>query len=132
MSAKKPAPRDHPPLSQRHAVMSQQTVEVTCARCQSTRWIPDPLIPTDARGRVTASPIPLAHPYTCVRCRAVLAGRNALDPVSTQTALSPARLAALQKARKSLRTGRFRQPETIRPASDISGPTPTAPDGLRA
>lgn len=41
---------------------------VTCQRCHGERW-PDP-------GH--------AEPYTCQRCRAVLKGRNAVDPLGSE------------------------------------------------
>ncbi len=79
----------------------QQTVEVICARCQETKWVPDPIIPLTADGRVAGPPIPLELPYTCQRCRAVLAGRSAPDPLPTEARRAAgARLAA---TRTSLR-----------------------------
>src|SRR5262245_56303132 len=41
-------------------------VAVACARCGGERWPVDP--PT---------------PFVCIRCRAVLAGKNAVDPLGT-------------------------------------------------
>lgn len=52
-------------------------MEATCHRCKETRW-PDP-------GH--------AEPYMCQRCRAVLAGKNAVDPLG-----SPAQQAARREA----------------------------------
>ena len=79
----------------------QITVEVVCVRCHGTKWVPDPLIPLTADGRVAGPPIPLALPYTCHRCRAVLAGRNAVDPLVE--APSPAQVAARAAAGARLR-----------------------------
>jgi hypothetical protein len=42
-------------------------LEAPCTRCGGTRWIP--------------ATLPTAHAYTCQRCRAVLAGRPAADPL---------------------------------------------------
>jgi len=82
----------------------QTTVEVVCARCHGTKWVPDPLIPLTADGRVVGPPIPLVLPYTCHRCRAVLAGRNAVDPIVE--APSPAQVAARAAAGARLRAAR--------------------------
>jgi hypothetical protein len=68
----------------------QETVEATCDRCSGARWVPDPLIPLDRHGRQAGPPIPLTLPFTCARCRAVTAGKNAMDPLVTAT---PAQLA---------------------------------------
>jgi len=85
----------------------QITVEVVCVRCHGTKWVPDPLIPLTPDGRVAGPPIPLALPYTCHRCRAVLAGRNALDPLSKEPT-EPQRAARLRLAR-----ARGRRPQAI-------------------
>jgi hypothetical protein len=49
-----------------------------CVRCRHVRW------PT----------LPLSEPYVCRRCLAVLAGRNAIDPLA-----SPERAAHMAKIR---------------------------------
>ena len=85
----------------------QTTVEVVCVRCHGTKWVPDPLIPLTADGRRAGPPIPLALPYTCHRCRAVLAGRNAVDPLG-KTPTEAQRVARLRLARS-----RQRRPESI-------------------
>ena len=91
----------------------QITVEVVCVRCHGTKWVPDPLIPLTADGRVAGPAIPLALPYTCHRCRAVLAGRNAVDllaeaPTPAQVAAraaAGARLRALRASRAAISAG---------------------------
>jgi hypothetical protein len=47
-------------------------VEVVCVRCLGPRWI---LV------KPASAPDPAG--YTCQRCRAALAGKNALDPLAT-------------------------------------------------
>jgi hypothetical protein len=92
---------------------AQTTVEVVCVRCRGTKWVPDPLIPLTADGRVAGPPIPLALPYTCHRCRAVLAGRNAVYPIVeapsaalvASRAAAGARLRALRASRAAIPTG---------------------------
>ena len=86
----------------------QQTVEVVCVRCQGTKWVPDPLIPLTADGRVAGPPVPLVLPYTCHRCRAVLAGRNAVDPIVE--APTPAQVASRVAAGARLRAARTSRP----------------------
>ena len=85
-------------------VMSEQTtIEVTCARCTGTRWIPVPYIPLNARGQVTGAPRDLREPdgYPCTRCRHVLAGRNDVkDPLA-----SPETKARLQGITRRRLTG---------------------------
>jgi hypothetical protein len=73
----------------------QKTVEVACVRCHDRKWVPDPIFPLTLGGRPDGPPIPLELPYTCVRCRAVLAGRNAVDP------LVPDRLDDAKKAARA-------------------------------
>lgn len=85
----------------------QKTVEVVCVRCQRTKWVPDPLIPLTADGRRAGPPIPLELPYTCHRCRAVLAGRNASDP------LGKAPTEAQRAARLRFARARRRRPQSI-------------------
>jgi hypothetical protein len=92
---------------------AQVTVEVVCVRCHGTKWVPDPLIPLTADGRRAGPPIPLELPYTCHRCRAVLAGRNAVDPSAAPPtpvqvaarAASGARLRAARTSRALIPTG---------------------------
>jgi len=57
------------------------TTEVRCSRCSGARWIP---------GALAAGGL-----YACLRCRVVLAGQNATDPLRSA---SPAMLDALRKA----------------------------------
>jgi len=80
----------------RHA--AQRTAEVICARCRRLRWVPDPIIPLTPDARVAGPPIPLVLPYTCQRCRAVLAGQRATDPL-----VSPERRAQLTEAARTRR-----------------------------
>jgi hypothetical protein len=56
-------------------------VEMQCTRCGQTRW------PT----------LPIREPFVCMRCTAVLAGRNAVDPL--RPALSEEQMASLTRAR---------------------------------
>ncbi len=72
--------------------MTERTEEVRCARCRHPRWI---LLRGDA-------PVPDA--YTCQRCRAVLAARNAVDPL--QPPATEARRAAAAKGRAARRQRR--------------------------
>jgi hypothetical protein len=58
-----------------------RAVEAVCARCAGTRW------PVDFTGAG----------WVCYRCRAALAGRNAVDPLGRPA--TPAQLAALAKVR---------------------------------
>jgi hypothetical protein len=81
-----------------------RTVEVVCARCHRTVWVPDPILPLTRDGRLAGPAVPLDLPTTCRRCRAVLAGRNALDPIVT--APSPALLASRAAAGVRLRAAR--------------------------
>ena len=74
-------------------VLRQRTVELVCSRCESARWLPDPIIPLTPDGRIAGPVIPLVLPYTCHRCRAVLAGQRAIDPL-----VSPERRAQLSAA----------------------------------
>ncbi len=78
----------------------QRTVQVLCARCGQAKFAPDPLIPLDDQGFLTGPPIPLVLPYTCHRCRAVLARRNAVDPKGSEG------------QREALKTARLRQSYT--------------------
>jgi hypothetical protein len=64
------SPRCHITSCLGHA--DERTAEVACARCTGQRWI---LV------RPATAP---DHPYTCLQCRAVLAGRNASDSVGSQ------------------------------------------------
>ena len=45
-----------------------ETFQVTCTRCRQTRWVYMAEAPTK---------------FVCQRCQAVLAGRNAVDPLPT-------------------------------------------------
>ena len=63
------SPRCHIPSCLGHA--DERTTEVACARCAGQRWI-------------LVRPATAPDPYTCLRCRAVLAGRNASDSVGSQ------------------------------------------------
>lgn len=66
-------PKCHIPSCLGHS--GEQTAEAACTRCGGPRWTL--LVPTD---------------YLCLRCRAVLAGRPAMDPL--QQPPSPAQHAA--------------------------------------
>ena len=70
--------------------MREAVPEAVCSRCTQMRW-PDP-------GH--------AEPYVCQRCRAVLAGKNAVDPLG-----SPAQQEARKRAglRGKERFGRGKQ-----------------------
>jgi hypothetical protein len=57
----------HIPSCLGHA--EERTEQVTCTRCGGQRWT---LVPNGQ---------PVLEEYTCTRCRAVLAGRNAADPM---------------------------------------------------
>jgi DNA-directed RNA polymerase subunit RPC12/RpoP len=59
-------PRCHIPSCLGHA--DERPAEVACTRCQGRRWV---LVSQ-------ASPDPTG--YTCIRCRAALAGRSVIDP----------------------------------------------------
>ena len=74
------------------------TREVTCTRCGEPRW---PTRPTD--------------PYTCQRCREVLAGGNAVDPLPTE-AQRAARAAAQARLRGPNLLGKSAPGSTISPA----------------
>jgi hypothetical protein len=50
----------------------ERTAAVACARCQGPRW---------TLTKRASAPDPLD--YACTRCRAVLAGRSAADPLVT-------------------------------------------------
>jgi hypothetical protein len=95
----------------------QTTVEVVCVRCHGTKWVPDPLIPLTADGRVAGPPIPLVRPYTCHRCRTVLAGRNAIDPLGKEPT------EAQRVARQRFARARQGRPQSI---SFGKEPPPTA------
>lgn len=65
------SPRRHIPSCLGDA--DERTAEVACARCTGPRWI---LV------RPATAPDPTN--YVCIRCKAVLAGGNAPDPVGSQ------------------------------------------------
>jgi hypothetical protein len=101
--------------------LGQRTVEVVCARCHGTKWVPDPVLPLTTDGRVAGPPIPLVLPYTCHRCRAVLAGRNAVDPIVE--APTPAQVAARAASGARLRAARAARAaiSTTNEASNVTG-----------
>jgi hypothetical protein len=72
-----------PPITDR-TVITTRIVEADCARCDRTLW--------------PAGPVP--EGWICHRCRAVLAGRNAVDPLVIVT---PERLERLARARQASR-----------------------------
>jgi hypothetical protein len=87
-----------------HAV--QETIEEICDRCSGMRWVPDPLIPLTRDGRQAGPPIPLTLPFTCARCRAVLSGRNAADPLDTPTRAQQAARAAAGARLQAIGSGK--------------------------
>ena len=69
-------------------VVGGYTKEVACLRCRGPRWVR----------------VDVPEPYTCQRCRMVLAGRPTVDPVSK---LSPeARKAAGERLNRQRQQGR--------------------------
>lgn len=92
------------------APFDERTAEVICTRCHGTRW---------ALVKPASSPDPT---YTCLRCRAVLAGRNVVDPLVTPEARE--RLARARQASP----GQFRQRKE---APGISGASSGLPCTLR-
>ncbi len=102
-------------------VVRQRTVEMVCSRCESTRRLPDPIIPLTPDGRGAGPPVPLVLPYTSHRCRAVLAGRRATDPL-----VSPERRAQLSAA------GQVRRIATTRGSDDGSSHANTRTRGETA
>ena len=64
-----------------NAVAGGYTKEVHCGRCAGLRWVR----------------VDVPEPYTCQRCRMVLAGRPTIDPVSK---MSPE---ARQEARERMK-----------------------------
>ena len=65
------SPRCHIASCLGHA--DERTAEVACSRCQGQRWT-----------LVRPATAPDPTDYVCIRCKAVLAGRNASDPVGSQ------------------------------------------------
>jgi hypothetical protein len=65
------SPRCHIPSCLGHA--DERTAEVACARCAGQRWI-----------LVRPATAPDPTDYVRIRCKAVLAARNASDPVGSQ------------------------------------------------
>lgn len=53
---------------------------VRCVRCRRRQWVPDPLIPLDDKGYLTGPPVPLALPYTCLRCQEALGAPKTARP----------------------------------------------------
>jgi len=106
-------------------VVRQRTVEMVCSRCQGAQWLPDPIIPLTGDGRVAGPPIPLELPYTCHRCRAVLAGQRATDPL-----VRPERRAQLSAAGQVRRIATTRDSDggsshaNIRTRGETAGATP--------
>ena len=64
------SPRCHIPSCLGHA--DERTAEVACARCACQRWI-----------LVRPATAPDPTDYICIRCKAVLAGKNASDSLVT-------------------------------------------------
>jgi hypothetical protein len=77
--------------------MPQTHAETTCTRCAGTRHVPVPYVELAHRDRARPPMDLLAAGYTCVRCRAVLAGRPAVDPLVTPE--SRERTAAARRSR---------------------------------
>ena len=69
------------------------TKEVHCGRCQGLRWVR----------------VDVPEPYTCQRCRMVLAGRPTVDPVSP---MSPEARQAARERMNRVRTERRSQGES--------------------
>jgi DNA-directed RNA polymerase subunit RPC12/RpoP len=74
----------------------ERTAEVVCTRCRGRRWV-----------LVKPASAPDPTDYTCRRCRAVLAGTNASDPLVTE--------AQRAAGRRLMRENRHDQP--IQPAN---------------
>jgi hypothetical protein len=94
-SAKVRPKRNEPDLS--------KTKQSQCVRCDGDRWIP----------------AGVREPYTCQRCRSVLAGKNVADPLG-----SVAQRAALVKARQRLPQRRGEGPEGHNPEGGAGGTPP--------
>ncbi len=88
--ARSTASRSTEARSTRNELDASKTVQVRCVRCDGDRWIPA-VVP---------------EPYTCQRCRAVLARKNAADPLGTvgqRAALAKARQRLLQRRGEGLK-----------------------------
>jgi hypothetical protein len=59
-------PTCHVPSCLGHA--DERSAEATCSRCEGQRWV------------LVSQPGPVPTDYTCIRCRAALAGRSVIDP----------------------------------------------------
>jgi hypothetical protein len=81
--------------------MKTEWRQMRCVRCQHLRW------PT----------LPFSEPYVCRRCLAVLAGRNAIDPLA-----NPDRVARMTGNR--LRKAVSVDEKAPNPGQPMSGPGP--------
>lgn len=114
----------------------QLSVEVRCIRCSGPRWIPAAYQRLDRRGRAVGRLVDLQAlaGYLCLRCRAVVLGRNVSDPLVTD--LARARTAAATAARRLMTTdltlqGPRSAPDPIPdPSSRTDGP-PTVAESPR-
>jgi hypothetical protein len=66
------------------------TKDVTCRRCHGTRWVR----------------VDVLEPYTCQRCRRVLAGRPAIDPLGTPKQQEQGRRLAQTRAQQRFQRGK--------------------------
>lgn len=92
----------HIPKCLGHA--DERTAAADCSRCGMRRWV-----------LVTPARAPEPTDYSCQRCRAVLAGRNSVDPLMTD-----AQRERLAQARQSPRARIFHRKEASIPTEDGS------------
>jgi hypothetical protein len=71
----------------------ERTEEVLCTRCSKPRWV------------LVAGEAPTPTDYTCQRCRAVMAGKNAVDPLVVATEGQLDRLSRARAVRLAGRAG---------------------------
>jgi hypothetical protein len=94
----------------------ERTAGVRCARCRKPRWIV-------VRPAGAATPV-----YTCQRCSAVLAGRNAADPLVTEAGRARSRAATAAKRRKK---AGLTLPEAPIPPGDEARPVSEPSEAVR-
>jgi hypothetical protein len=107
----KPMPKCPAPRCLGHA--DERSAAVVCSRCAGRRWV---LV------RPRSAPDP--DPFTCQRCTAVLAERDALDPLAA--AASPA-----QQAARALAGERLRKAHSSGRRAPEPSPEPSAEPGPR-